>query len=63
MTIKAAGSVTVASITDVRVRMRYRPGITAAMRVLHGSDTYRIESVANVNSADRELELMCKRVA
>lgn len=52
----------VASITDVRVRMRYRPGITSAMQVLHGSDTYEITSVIDVKSARRELELLCKRV-
>ena len=52
----------VASITDVRVIIRYRPGITPAMRVQHGTDTYWIESVANVASAGREIELLCKRV-
>ena len=53
----------VSAITDVRVILRYRPGITSAMRVQHGTDTYSIESVANVNSANREVELLCKRVA
>ncbi len=53
----------VASITDVRVILRYRPGITPAMRVQHGADTYRIESVIDVKSGRRELELLCKRVA
>ena len=52
----------VASITDVRVIIRYRPGITPALRVQHGTDTYWIESVANVASAGREIELLCKRV-
>jgi SPP1 family predicted phage head-tail adaptor len=53
----------VASITDVRVIIRYRPGITPAMRVQHGAETYSIASVANIASANREIELMCKRVA
>ena len=53
----------VAAITDVRVIIRYRPGITSAMRVQHGTDTYSIESVANINSAGRAIELLCKRVA
>ena len=53
----------VAAITDVRVIIRYRPGITPAMRVQHGTDTYLIESVANIASANREIELLCKRVA
>ena len=52
----------VASITDVRVIIRYRPGITPAMRVRHGAETYSIASVANIASANREIELMCKRV-
>ena len=51
------------NIMDVKVTLRYRPGITSAMRVQHGTDTYLIESVANVNSANREVELLCKRVA
>ena len=53
----------VASITDVRVILRYRPSITPAMRVRHGSDTYSIATVINVKSANREIELLCKRVA
>ena len=53
----------VAAVSDVRVIIRYRPGITPAMRVQHGTDTYSIESVANVASANREIELLCKRVA
>ena len=53
----------VASITDVRVILRYRTGTTTAMRIRHGQDTYRIESIANINSANREIELLCKRVS
>ena len=53
----------VANITDVLVKLRYRPGVTNAMRIRHGDDVYDIESVANIKSADREVELLCKRVA
>ena len=53
----------VAAISDVLVKLRYRPGITPAMRVRHGAETYSIASVANIASANREIELMCKRVA
>ena len=53
----------VAAISDVLVKLRYRPGITPAMRVRHGAETYSIASVANIASANRESELMCKRVA
>ena len=51
------------NIMDVKVTLRYRPGITSAMKVTHGADTYRIESVVDVKSGRRELELLCKRVA
>ena len=53
----------VAAISDVRVILRYRTGTNTAMRIRHGQDTYQIESIANVNSANREIELLCKRVA
>ena len=53
----------VAAISDVRVILRYRTGTNTAMRIRHGEDTYEIESIANVNSANREIELLCKRVA
>ena len=52
----------VANITDVLVKLRYRPGVTNAMRIRHGDDVYDIASVANIKSADREVELLCKRV-
>jgi SPP1 family predicted phage head-tail adaptor len=45
---------------QARLRMRYRPGITAAMRVLHGQDTYNITAVIHVKSARAELQLMCR---
>ena len=53
----------VASITDVLVKLRYRPGVLASMRIKHGSDTYSIATVINIKSANREAELLCKRVA
>lgn len=58
--IIAADAVT--AVMDVRVTMRYRPDVTTAMRVLHGTETYNITAVVDVNSGNRELELMCKRV-
>ena len=51
------------STTDVKARMRHRPGITSAMQALHGADTCRITSVIDVKSARCELELLCKRAA
>lgn len=52
----------VANITDVLVKLRYRPGVLASMRIKHGSDTYSIATVINIKSANREVELLCKRV-
>jgi len=50
------------SEVTARVRMRYRPGITAADRVIHNGKVYGITSVADVHSSRRELQLMCKAV-
>ena len=48
------------SETTIRVRLRYRPGVKAAMRVKHGTKLYGIQSVIDVKSTGRELVLMCK---
>ncbi len=48
------------SETTTRIRMRYRPGITSADRVKHGTTTYGITSVIDLRSERRELVLMCK---
>ena len=42
-----------------RVRIRYRPGIVPAMRVLAGDRTLDIRSVLDVDGRKRELTLMC----
>ena len=52
----------VQSEVTARIRLRYRPGITSAMRVLHGPDVYGITATIHVKSAKRELQLMCKAV-
>lgn len=51
----------VQSEVKVRIRIRHRDGITAAMRVSHGGLYYMIESVINVEARDRELHLMCSQ--
>ncbi len=56
----AAGAMV--SAVEVRVRMRYRPGINSSMRVIHDGETYGIGAVIHVKSARQELQLMCKRV-
>ena len=53
----------VAAITDVRVIMRYQPGVTAADRLKHDGKTFNVVTVINRRSANRELELLCKVAA
>lgn len=50
----------VQSEVEARIRLRYRPGVTSAMRVIHGADTYSITSVIHVKSAKQELQIMCR---
>ena len=47
------------SSVTTRIRMRYRPGITPADRVMHEGRAYGIESVIDIRSQRRELVLMC----
>jgi SPP1 family predicted phage head-tail adaptor len=44
---------------NTRIRLRYRPGVTAKMRVVYGSLVYNILAPLNIGSRDRELQLMC----
>ena len=46
---------------DVEVLIRYFPGITAGMRVLHGSTYYDIRGVTDFEERRRELTLQCTR--
>ena len=57
-----AAAALVSEVT-ARVRMRFRPGITAADRIVHEGTTYGITSVADVHSSRRELVLMCKALS
>lgn len=43
----------------VRIRIRYLPGITPAMRVVYGSRVFNIQAVIDVEEKHRELHLMC----
>ena len=45
-----------------RIRMRFRPWMTAEDRVVHSGTTYGIEGLVDVRSDHRELVLMCKAV-
>jgi SPP1 family predicted phage head-tail adaptor len=52
----------IATEVTARITMRYRPGVTAAMRVVHGADLYNITAVIHVKSARQEIQLMCRLV-
>lgn len=47
---------------EARIVIRFMEGITAKMKIVHGSNEYEIETIINVMEANRELQLMCKRV-
>jgi SPP1 family predicted phage head-tail adaptor len=49
------------SEVEARVTIRYRPEVTAKMKIVKGTDEYLIESIINVMERNRELQLMCKR--
>ena len=53
-----------AAVSEVtaRIRMRFRPWMTAEDRVIHGGKTYNIVSVIDVRSENREVVLMCRAV-
>ena len=56
-----AAAALVAEVT-AKIRMRFRPWMTAEDRVIHDGTTYGIESLVDVRSDHRELVLMCKAV-
>jgi SPP1 family predicted phage head-tail adaptor len=47
---------------DVRIRIRYRPGVTPDMRVVYGQRVFDIQSVIDVDERHREIQLMCREV-
>ncbi len=46
--------------TQTKITIRYRAGVTPAMRVVCGADTYNIETVLGQDR--RSLTLMCSRL-
>lgn len=46
----------------IRITVRYLAGVNETMRVLHGSRTYHIRSVIDVESRQKTLELMCEAI-
>ncbi len=55
--IKADASV---SVVRASVRIRWRAGVTAGMRVVHGADTLDIEAVLP-GAGRQHVDLVCKR--
>lgn len=46
-----------------RIPMRYRAGVTPAMRVLFEGRIFRIDSVIDIEERHTEMQLMCQEVA
>lgn len=49
----------IASLVQVSIRIRWRPGICATMRVLHGEASYEILSVLP-DMSRQHIDLVCK---
>lgn len=49
------------SAVTTRITIRYRPGLTSALRVLFGTDVYDVRAVLGQDG--RTLQLMCTRGA
>lgn len=47
------------NVADVRVRIRYRPDVTAHMRVQYRARTFEILGIVDPLEAHRELQLTC----
>lgn len=53
-----------AALSEVtgKIKMRYRPGVTAADRIVHNTTVYGIQAVIDVRSEHRELVLMVRAI-
>jgi SPP1 family predicted phage head-tail adaptor len=45
-----------------RIRIRHLAGVEPTMRVVHGAQTYQVESVIDVGEQGKELVLMCREL-
>jgi SPP1 family predicted phage head-tail adaptor len=52
-----------AAEVTTRIRIRYRSGLAPEMRAVWGDITYDIQAVVDPTGRQRELELMCTKVA
>lgn len=51
------------SIVEASVRVRYRTDVTAAMRVIDGTDTYQIKAVLKDKSGRQYTDLVCELIS
>jgi SPP1 family predicted phage head-tail adaptor len=58
--VEAIKSGEVTSTVKASVRVRYKAGITAAMRVVHGSVVYQIQSVLRDVAHKDYMDLVCE---
>lgn len=47
---------------NVRIKMRYRPGVLSSMRILYGTRIFDILAVVDIEERHRVLELLCKEM-
>ncbi len=52
----------IAAEASTRIRIRYREGITAAMRALYGTRVLDIQTVLDPEEKHQELNLLCREV-
>lgn len=50
------------SIVRASIRIRYRTGLDAGMRVTHGTDTYDVRAVLSDVAGREYVDLVCERV-
>jgi len=48
--------------TTVRICIRYRPGISADMRILYCDKVYGINAIIDIEERHTELQLMCQEL-
>lgn len=60
--LETASSDTQVSTARYSIRIRYRPGVTAAMRVVHGAAVYQIDAVLHDEANRQHTDLVCERL-
>ncbi|MYZ44213.1 phage head closure protein [Schauerella aestuarii] len=60
--LEVAASDSQVSAARYSIRIRYRPGITAAMRVIHAGAVYGIQAVLHDEAGRQHTDLVCERL-